>query len=80
MSNRGEFIYAVAKAINGPHYDDGINNLDAQRNERWAAASVEHKRRLLQQARAAIAQIESGGKRAVALEKPNEVRDLRNRA
>lgn len=73
MSKFGEIIYAVAKAINGPHYamqpGDPID-LDEARNRRWLALSVQQKREMLQKARAAFAQIEANTTRAIPLEKP----------
>lgn len=73
MSKSGEILYAIAKAINGPHYagmpGDPID-LDEARDRRWAGLSVQQKRDMLQKARAALAQAESRGTRAVALQRP----------
>lgn len=71
MSNASNLLYAVAKAMNGPHYaDQCADGLDAERDRRWLDLSVQDKRALLQKARVAIAQYVSGGARAVALTRP----------
>lgn len=73
MSKGGQFIYAIAKAINGPHYAEGLEDLDRERNRRWNETPIQQKRDLLQKARAAQAQMEANTTRAVALHKPREI-------
>lgn len=61
--NKGYFLYAVARALNGPHYLDeltGTKNMQQARVEKWNATDVGTKRKMLQLARMAIAQVESG--------------------
>ena len=70
MSKFSEMVYAIAKAINGPHYEDIPGDLEKRRTEHWLATTVQEKRMLLQRARAAAAQMESGRTKAIPLERP----------
>jgi hypothetical protein len=52
----------VAQAMNGPHYLDelkGPENMQQVRVAKWYATSVEEKRRWLQLARIALAQVDA---------------------
>ncbi len=63
MANRGGLLYMVAQAMNGPHYLDELKdgrNMQMARLDNWYATDVQEKRRLLQRARIAIAQVEAG--------------------
>jgi hypothetical protein len=70
MSRASELMYAVAKAINGPHYEEPGQDLNHERDIEWAALSVQDKRRALQRARMAIEQYKSGSTVAIGLRRP----------
>jgi hypothetical protein len=74
MSKASKLMYAVAKAINGPQYAETYD-LNGERDQAWNAIDVRTKRERLQQARAAIAQFESGVTDAIGLTRPVETKD-----